>query len=262
MARRNLAGRRVILTGASSGIGWHLALALAKNGCNLVVNARRGSRLESLAKQIEEIGARSFVVIGDVSDENVRRQIAESAVNNLGGIDILINCAGIGAVGPFSQAEPRRLRQIFEVNFFSAVELIRRALPALKIGTSPLIVNVGSVLGHRAVPSKSEYCASKFALHGFTDALRAELVADGVDVLLVSPSTTDSEFFDSLIEDQTAVDHKGKRPMNPELVARQIIRAMQSGKHEIILSFGGRALVWLDRLFPTLTNRLMARYKA
>ena len=90
---------------------------------------------------------------------------------------------------------------------------------------------------------------------------RAELAADGIDVLLVSPSTTDSEFFDSLIEDKTTADHKRKRPMSPELVARKIVRAMQTGQHEIILSCGGRSLVWLDRLFPTLTNRLMARYK-
>ena len=261
MARRNLAGRRVILTGASSGIGKYLALELAKNGCSLVVNSRRRDRLQELAHQIAEMGARPIIVAGDVSDEEVRQRIVASAIENLDGVDILINCAGIGAVGPFSQAEPGRLRKIFEVNFFAVVELIRISLPTLKNGTTPLIVNVGSVLGHRAVPNKSEYCASKFALHGFSDALRAELAADGIDVLLVSPSTTDSEFFDSLIEGKTAVDHKGKRPMSPELVARKIIRAMQTGKHEIILSCGGRSLVWLDRLFPTLTNRLIARFK-
>jgi short-subunit dehydrogenase len=261
VARRNLAGQRAILTGASSGIGWHLALALAKCGCSLVINARRVERLQDLAKRIAGLKARAFVAAGDISDELVRNEIVASAVKNLGGVDILINCAGIGAVGPFSRAEPERLRRIFEVNFFSAAELIREALPALKQGTSPLIVNVGSVLGHRAVPNKSEYCASKFALHGFSDALRAELASDGVEVLLVSPSTTDSEFFENLIDDQTGGDCKGKRPMPPEKVASTIVRAMQTRKHEIILTHGGRGLVWLDRLFPTMTNRLVARYQ-
>src|SRR6185503_10392011 len=94
------------------------------------------------------------------------------------------------------QADEARLRQVFEVNLFAPAEFIREALPALRTGTTPIVVNVGSVLGHRAVPEKSEYCASKFALHGLTDALRSELAASQVDVLLVSPSTTESEFFE------------------------------------------------------------------
>src|SRR5205085_10807559 len=107
-----------------------------------------------------------------------------------------INNAGIGAVGPFEDAGEERLRRVMEVDFFAPAELIRGALPLLKGGHHPIIVNIGSVLGHRAVPGKSEYCASKFALHGFSDALRAELAPQGIDVLLVSPSTTVSEFFD------------------------------------------------------------------
>jgi short-subunit dehydrogenase len=83
-----------------------------------------------------------------------------------------------------------------EVNFFAPAEFIREALPLLQHGKQPIVMNVSSVLGHRAVPEKSEYCASKFALHGLSDALRAEFVKRGIDVLLVSPSTTASEFFD------------------------------------------------------------------
>ena len=87
-----------------------------------------------------------------------------------------------------------------EVNFFAPAELIRAALPLLRAGRRPLIVNIGSVLGHVAVPHKSEYCASKFALHGLSDALRAELSREGIDLLLVSPSTTESEFADHVVE--------------------------------------------------------------
>jgi short-subunit dehydrogenase len=112
----------------------------------------------------------------------------------------LVNNAGIGAIGPFAEASPERLRKIMEVNFFAPAELIRSALPLLEAGKRPLIVNVSSVLGHRGIPKKSEYCASKFALHGFSDALRCELAPRGIDVLLVSPSTTATEFFDNVIE--------------------------------------------------------------
>ena len=102
-----------------------------------------------------------------------------------------------------SQAGEERLRRVMEVNFFAPVELIRSAIPLLREGKRPLIVNISSVFGHRAVPRKSEYCASKFALHGFSDALRAELAREGIDVLLVSPSTTQSEFFDMVLEHES-----------------------------------------------------------
>jgi short-subunit dehydrogenase len=107
---------------------------------------------------------------------------------------------------------------------------------------------------------KSEYCASKFAIHGFSDSIRAELSKDGVALLLVSPSTTDSEFFDSAIADDTEKDWKKGGAMPPEKVAAKTIRAIKKRRHEIILTFGGKALVWLDRLVPGIADRIVARF--
>ena len=181
----------------------------------------------------------------------------DTAACRLEGLDLLVNNAGVGAIGYFADASPQRLRQIMEVNFFAPVELTRAALPLLLAGRRPMIVNVSSVLGHRAVPKKSEYCASKFALHGFSDALRAELLREKIDVLLVSPSTTASEFFDHVIGDKRKP--RGRfGAMTPAKVARRIVWAMRAGRHEIILPFGGRLLVWLDRLCPPLADRLVA----
>jgi short-subunit dehydrogenase len=146
-----------------------------------------------------------------------------------------------------------------EVDFFAPVELIRRALPLLKAGRKPIIVNLGSVLGHRAVPDKSEYCAAKFALHGFSDALRAELKPDGIDLLLVSPSTTRTEFFESVLEKNSNRREGAFGSASAHSVARSTIRAIQRGKHEVILSCGGKLLVWFDRLLPTVANRVLAR---
>jgi len=188
------------------------------------------------------------------------QQLIQRCEQEFGGLDALINNAGIGAMGRFDQATPGRMRQIFEVNFFALAELVRISLPMLKRGSDPIIVNISSVLGHRGAPLKSEYCASKFAVHGFSDSIRAELAADGVEVLLVSPSTTDSEFFDASIEDQTNKDWKKRGAMSPEIVAAKTIRAMRKRRHEIILTFGGRILVWFDRLIPGLANRLMAKF--
>jgi short-subunit dehydrogenase len=171
----------------------------------------------------------------------------------------LINNAGVGARGPFVEASADRLRRIMEVNFFAPVELIRDTLPLLSVGRAPMIVNVSSVLGHRAVPNKSEYCASKFALHGFSDSLRAELASFGVDVLLVSPSTTDSEFSEHVLENRVATKSFG-RGMSPVAVARRTVRAIERGRHEVVLSFGGRLLVWVDRLCPPLADWLVAKF--
>ena len=116
------------------------------------------------------------------------------------------------------------------------------------------------MLGHRGVPLKSEYCATKFAIHGLSDAVRAELTRDGIDLLLVSPSTTDSEFFDAAIDDPTKRDWKKGGAMSPEIVAARTIRGIKKRRHEIILTFGGRILVWLDRMIPGIANRIIAKF--
>ena len=258
MARRDLQGMRAIVTGASSGIGRAIAIELAHRGTRLVVSARRESKLQSLCIALDPSSRTVRYVAGDITDAGLRAQLIRQCQDTFGGLDLLVNSAGVGAVGPFASADPARLEHIHQVNYLAPVELIRAALPALVQGRSPMIVNVGSVLGHRAVPNKSEYCASKFAMHGFSDALRAELGASGIDVLLVSPSTTDSEFFDQLIEDQSKA--KRSRGMSAETVARKTVAAMSAGRSEIILSAGGKALVWLDRLCPPLANWLVKRF--
>lgn len=257
---RNLTDKRVIITGASSGIGRELARQLAAEGCQLIVNARRKERLDDLASEIAASGSSCVVVEGDVTDEAVRGRLLDECQDRFGGLDILINNAGIGAMGRFDEATPERLREIFEVNFFAVAEMIRESLPLLKTGNEPMIVNLSSVLGHRGVPLKSEYCASKFAIHGFSDAIRAELESDGIDLLLVSPSTTDSEFFDAAIDDPTQRDWKKGGAMSPEKVAAKTIRAIRKRRHEIILTFGGRILVWLDRFVPGIANRIIAKF--
>jgi short-subunit dehydrogenase len=252
MARRSLLGLRTLVTGASSGIGRALVSELVRRGSRVVAMARRQERLAALA---HELGCPSelALVAGDVTLPEDRRKALQQAVACFGGLDALVNNAGAGALGPFADASPERLRRIMEVNFFAPAEFIRAALPLLRRGRQPILVNVGSVLGHRAVPDKSEYCASKFALHGLSDALRCELAAEGIDVLLVSPSTTASEFFD-VAEGHATRPQARCGAMTPQRVARRIAAAMAAGRREIILSWSGKALVWIDRLCPPLAD--------
>lgn len=260
MVRRQLSGRRVLITGASSGIGRAIALELARHGARLLVTARRADRLAALAEEVRQAGGTCDVLPGDVTDPAHRAALISAAEERLGGLDILINNAGVGAVGRFSVAGPDRLRQVMEVNFFAAAELIRLAVPLLRRGTRPMVVNVASILGHRGAPRVSEYSASKFALRGFSEAIRAELFHEGIGVLVVSPGTTESEFYGSVLEQRGETPWPVQPKVPAERVARDVCRAIERDRHEIVPNTRGRLLVWLNRLAPRLVDRAMQRW--
>ena len=258
MARRNLGDCRGLLTGASSGIGRALALELVRAGARLVVVARRPERLEELAAQLQGAPGKLEIVVGDVTDPELRTAALRRAEQAFGGLNLLINNAGMGAMGSFIEAGPERLRQVLEVNFFAAAELTRLAVPLLKASKHPMVVNVGSVLGHRGIPNCAEYCASKFALQGLSESLRAEFVPLGIDLLVVSPARTQTEFFDQALGER-APAWPGMRGMTSEAVAKKIKRAIQAGRHEIVISAGGKLLVWSSKLFPRVLDYFLAR---
>ncbi len=260
MAKREIQGSRVIVTGASSGIGRELALQLAAAGADLVLLARRRERLETLAAAITAEGGRAEIVVGDVTEAPVQQEAVDRATARFGGLDILVNNAGIGAMGLFEDANPERVRRVMEVNFFAPVGMTRASLPALKQGTCPVIVNISSILGRRGMPYSAEYCASKFAIAGFSESLRAELSQHGVDVLLVDPGTTKTEFFDQVIERTGEPNWPAHATMPPAEVARQTIRAIRRGKREIVTFRAGRWLLRLNAIAPGLVDRLMTRY--
>jgi short-subunit dehydrogenase len=262
MSYRTLAARRVLITGASSGIGKALAIELARAGALLVLNARRQDMLQRVADEVIAARGQAALAPGDVTTKEARSAALAVAERQFGGLDILVNNAGVSAWGTFDQADELRLRRIMEVNFFALAEMTREALPLLRQGRQPLVVNIGSILGHRAIPFQTEYCASKFAVRGLSEALRPELARLGIDLLLVSPGTTETEFFEHLIEKSAEMPWRQSRGVSSSYVAAQIVRAMRSGRHEIMPSRRGKLLVWLNRLAPRLVDAWMARYTA
>jgi short-subunit dehydrogenase len=259
MAKRSIESCRGILTGASSGIGRALAIQLVRDGAKLLVVARRSERLEELAKEVADAPGQLHMLAGDVTSAEVRQAAVAQAREIFGGLDLLINNAGTGAMGRFADATPDRLRSVMELNFFAPAEMIRAALPLMKNGKRPMVVNVGSILGHRAIPWYAEYCASKFALRGLSESLRAELDSLGIDVLMVSPGTTKTEFFKSAI-DASKTPWSSRRGVAPEVVAKRTVAAIRSGRHEIIVGAPAKLLVWLNRLFPRVLDAVLARY--
>jgi short-subunit dehydrogenase len=260
MPHRQLTNRRALITGASSGIGRALAVELARHGADVVLVARRENRLAEVAHEISHLGRRAVLVIGDVTDASVRQRALSAAQAELGGLDILVNNAGVAAHGRFAEADPGRLRPIFEVNFFVPVEFIRQAIPILRAGHQPLVVNIGSILGERGAPHKSEYSASKFALHGFSEAVRPELARLGIDIMVVAVGPTKTEHFDVLLEGTAELPWGDPPRMPAEKAARIVVDAMERCRRNVITGLRGRLLLLANRLFPGLVDRIMARY--
>ncbi|MCD0458923.1 SDR family NAD(P)-dependent oxidoreductase [Roseiconus lacunae] len=250
-------GKLAVVTGASSGIGQSIAMQLVSRDCHVIAVARRQQRLDELAESYSD---RFTPVVGDITSESTRQRIVDTVGSHGRSLDLLVNNAGVGAIGPFESASPERLRGVMEVNFFAVAELTRSLLPMLRRSSDAVICNVNSVLGHCAVPDKSEYCASKFALHGWSDSLRAELADQSIGVTLVSPSTTRSEFFDVLVDSGDAVS-KSLGSWPPQRVARAAIKAIERRRSEVILSVGGKLLVYADRLCPPLMARVLRKRK-
>ena len=242
--KRKIQGTRAIVTGASSGIGREVARELARQGAKVVATARREDRLRDLAGQIAAEGGRVEWVAGDIVDPEVRTKTIQKAADCFGGLDMLVNNAGVGSMALFRDADPARVRRVMEVNFFALVEMTRLALPLLLKGNRPIVVNVSSILGHRGVPYNSEYAASKFAVRGFSESIRAEWVKEGIDVLVVSPGTTETEFFDQVLEHKGGPGWPEHAPVTAAAVARQTVRAIRRGAaRDHPLSLGQGALL-------------------
>src|SRR5262249_23133640 len=196
---------------------------------------------------IKSGGGTLEIVQADVTDPEGRRRMVEAAIQYYNGLDVLVNNAGIGATGHFTEASPERLRKIMEVNFFGLAETTRALLPLLKYGHEPVIVNISSIAGKRGIPARSEYSASKVAVQGFSEALRAEVAKDGIEVLVICPGLTQTNFSQNMLEQKALVKMDHLRGMTSEQVAVKILRTIERGKREVCLTLPGKLMVFVSR---------------
>lgn len=257
--RRTIAGARLLITGASQGIGRALALLAAMRGGRVLATARSAELLDDLAAAARGQGHPLEVLRADVTSAADRALMAATAQERFGSLDVLVNNAGVGATGHFADAGPERLRTIFEINFFGLTETTRVLLPLLRRGHKPAIVNISSIVGKRALPARAEYSASKFAVQGFSEALRAELARDGIDVLVVCPGLTRSNFGKNLLESRALMPLQHTQGMTAEKVAWHTLRALERGKHEVCLTWQGKLIVLVNRLWPGFADWIVAR---
>jgi short-subunit dehydrogenase len=254
--RRTIVGSRILITGASQGIGKALTEEAVRRGGRVLAVARSADLLEQLREPLRTAKGSLHLLTGDVTSPDDRRRMAEAVQQQLGGLDVLINNAGIGATGHFAEVSPERLRTIMEVNFFGTTETTRVLLPLLRQGNRPAIVNISSIAGKRGIPARSEYSASKFAVQGFSEALRAELAKDGIDVLVICPGLTQTNFSKNMLERKAKMQMDHLRGMTSEQVAVATLRAIERGRNELCLTFQGKLMVLVSRFFPRLADRV------
>lgn len=254
--RRDLCGSRFLITGASGGIGRCLAEQVVRSGARVAVTARSADRLDELS---HALGDAVLAVPGDITKGADRERILNVVAEHWNGLDVLVNNAGVASHGHFADSTEAVLRQVMEVNFFAPAELIRRAVPLLTRGRQPAIVNIASMCGRRGMPAWTEYSASKFALCGLTEAFRGEMARFDIDVLLVVPGLTATDLGEHMLrrEGRMKIDFTGG--MSPAVVAGSILEAIRKNRTETVLGREARWMLRINRFFPGLVNRLLAR---
>jgi short-subunit dehydrogenase len=260
----NFKNKVVLITGASSGIGKACAIEMAKRGANLVLAARQYVTLCELTAELQkEYGIQAIAVQTDVSREEDCELLVKQALVTYGRIDVLINNAGLSMRALFKDLDLSVLKNLMDVNFWGTVYCTKYALPEI-IKSKGTIVGVSSIAGYRGLPGRTGYSASKFAMNGFMEALRTELLKTGVHVLVACPGfTTSSIRFSALAKDGTAhgeTSMEEGKMMSPEAVAEQIVNGIAEEKRTLIMTGQGKLTVWLNKLLPALADNLVYKH--
>ncbi len=244
-------GKRIILTGAAGGIGVHLARLLAAEGARVCLTDVNDVALDSLCGSLD--GTRVFAVAADICRPGGRSEIVERTRERLGGIDTLINAAGINPFGVYAKTDPSLIQKTMEINVLAPMLLTREVLPDMLLQGSGRIVNIGSTFGSIGFAWFSTYSASKFALRGFSQALRRELADTGVEVSYIAPRAVRTAINSAAV--YRMAEATRMHMDEPEAVARQILDGMRRGRKERYLGFPESLFVRINSVLPGIVDR-------
>lgn len=247
--------KTVLITGASSGIGREAAIEFAKQGVNLILVARRKEKMEKLKEQLEKSHIKIRTCQCDVSDKSQVRKMSEDVLKEFSHIDILVNNAGFAIYGSVSELTIEDIEAQMATNYFGMIYCTKNFLPSMLEQNSGHIVNVASVAASFGLPGIASYCASKFAMLGFSEGLKHELSGTGVGVTVVSPIMVRTDFFDHPSFEK--MPKYSPTSLSPKTVAKAILKAANSPRLEIIVPSVVRGAVWAKHTFPYLINPIL-----
>lgn len=253
-----------IVTGASSGIGLATARLLAGYQAKVVLAARSEDKLEAICNELSALSQVIFVKT-DVSVESDCRNLIEQTVKRFGRIDILINNAGISMRAMFRDLDLNVIRRLMDVNFWGTVYCTKYALPFL-LESKGSVVGVISTAGYKGLPGRTGYSASKFAINGFLDTLRSEHLYDGLHVMIYAPGFTESNIRKTALladgSQQGETPREEGKMMSSRRVAEIMLNHIRKRSRRTTLTFTGKLLLVLTRLFPTITDHMEYWYMA
>ncbi len=250
----------IIITGGSSGIGKALASHFGQKGSRILITGRKKEELNAVVEELSNRGIDIIGFQGDVSLKADNDRMVELAINKFGQIDVLINNAGISMRALFQDVDLEVIRKVMDINFFGAVSATHSCLPHL-IKSKGSIVGISSIAGYRGLPGRTGYSSSKFALNGFLEALRTELIHTGVHVLTACPGFTASNIRKrSLLKDgspQGDSPREEGKMMTADECAMHIYNATLKRKKTLILTSQGKLTVFLNKWVPGLMDRFV-----
>lgn len=250
----------VLITGASSGIGKALAFAFGRAGARIVICARKADALDIVRVELEQAGITVLALTADVSVEADVKQLIDQTIAQFGRLDILINNAGISMRSMLIDTDPAVIQKVMDINFMGTVYATRYALPYITQSKGS-IVGISSIAGFRGLPVRAGYSASKFAMNGFLEAVRTELLHTGVHVLTACPGFTASNIRVAALDAHGQAKGETMRDeenmMSAEECADHILRAVKSRKRELILTGQGKLTVFLNKLLPSFMDKMV-----
>ncbi len=250
--QRRFAGQVALVTGATSGIGYALAEALAAEGALVVGTGRDQTRLMALERQVDV----DLALTLDLTDDKHVAEAAQTVLDRHGRVDLLVHNAGIGFFADFEQTSVADIERVMDTNLLGAVRLSRAILPAMVEAGQGKVCLVASVAGRRGYPKHTAYCASKHALIGWGRALHKDLRGTGVQVVSVCPPAVDTPFFENADYTTFAEDHPGMRLMTPQVAAEGIVDALAAGRPMSLLGARAKLLFALERSAPGAMDSL------
>ena len=251
----------VAITGGTEGIGKALVEEFLSRGAKVATCSRTIEKLQQL--ELVCTGKSLLAIVADVSKEEDCKNFIDKTIQEFGKIDILINNAGISMRALFKDTELSTLKKLMDINFWGTVSCTKFALDTI-LKNKGTIVGVSSVAGYRGLPGRSGYSASKFAVNGWLEALRTELLETGVNVMWVCPGFTKSNIRNVALNKDAKP--QGESPLNEsklmtaEECAQHIIKAIAKRKRTLVLTFTGKETVFMNRFFPALTDKLTRKF--